>query len=395
MFALLNVMRVPLMKSLKINELELSQNYLFYYDKIERSHYFLMTMIDLAKKKEPIEGRLVQYLFSQLLIDGGQWDMLVNLINKYGIVPKSVFPESASSEASLQLNRFLRTKLRAFAQEIVETVNLGTKSDDEILQREQEMMKEIHRIVTISLGSPPTKFIFEYTDNSRQYHKIGPISPVDFYLQFVQPVFNINEKICLVNDPRSSNPYGQLYTVEYLGNIIGGKKTRYNNQPIQVLKKAVYDSIVADEPVWFGVDYSKHNQNKFGILDLEIFDTELIFNSKFPCQDKASRLNYGESMMTHAMVFTGVHVEKKSTDDQTQPQGLRMIRYRIENSYGDDKADRGYIVMTDAWFNEYLYEVVVDKKFLSKEVLAVLEQEPIRLPAWDPMGALANNSICI
>ena len=149
------------------------------------------------------------------------------------------------------------------------------------------------------------------------------------------------------------------------------------------------------------MDFGKHIHAKYGILDLKIFDTQLYFNSDFPCQNKASRLEYGESLMTHAMVFTGVHVEKRpsnenidktrtSDDEQSQPDGLQFIRYRVENSHGDDKADKGYLVMSDDWFNEYLYEVVVDKKFLSKDVLAVLDQEPIHLKAWDPMGALAN-----
>ncbi|CAF1554023.1 unnamed protein product [Rotaria magnacalcarata] len=392
-FACLNVIRIQLMKTLKIQELELSQNYLFYYDKIERCHYFLTSMIELAKKKEPIDGRLVQYLLHELLIDGGQWDMLVNLINKYGVIPKSAFPESSSSEAAVFMNKFLRTKLRAFAQEIFDSVEQGNVNDDDLLKREAAMMKELHQIVTTCLGSPPEQITFEYYDVNKQNKKIGPISPIEFYQQVVKPVFNIDNKVCLVNDPRASNAYGRLYTVEYLGNIVGGQKTRYNNQPIRVLKQAVYDSIVADEAVWFGVDFGKHMHAKYGILDLKIFDTQLYFNSNFPCQTKASRLAYGESLMTHAMVFTGIHVEKGSSNDtneNNQSTDLQFIRYRVENSHGDDKADKGYVVMTDDWFNEYLYEVVVDKKHLSNEVLAVVEQEPICLKAWDPMGALAD-----
>ena len=148
------------------------------------------------------------------------------------------------------------------------------------------------------------------------------------------------------------------------------------------------------------MDFGKHIHAKYGILDLKIFDTQLYFKSAFPCQNKASRLEYGESLMTHAMVFTGVHVEKRSSEENpdktsdgedSQPKGLQFIRYRVENSHGDDKADKGYLVMSDDWFNEYLYEIVVDKKYLSPEILAVLEQEPIALEAWDPMGALAYN----
>jgi len=173
------------------------------------------------------------------------------------------------------------------------------------------MMKEIHRIITTCLGSPPEKFEYEYYDTNKQYHKIGPLSPVEFYEKYVKPVYNVDNKVCLVNDPRYSHPYEKLYTVEYLGNIVGARETLYNNQPIHILKKAVYDSIKADEPVWMGVDFGKHMHAKYGILDMNIFDTELFFDSKFPCQNKASRLEFGESLMTHAMVFTGIHVEKK------------------------------------------------------------------------------------
>lgn len=140
--------------------------------------------------------------------------------------------------------------------------------------------------------------------------------------------------------------------------------------------------------MWFGVDFGKHMHAKYGILDMKVFDTSLYFNAQFPCQNKASRLEYGESLMTHAMVFTGVHVEKRPSKDQAEE--LHFVRYRVENSHGDDKADKGYLVMTDEWFDEYLYEVVVDRKFLTKEVIAVMEQEPVVLKAWDPMGALAR-----
>ncbi|CAF1606830.1 unnamed protein product, partial [Didymodactylos carnosus] len=169
----------------------------------------------------------------------------------------------------------------------------------------------IYHIVTTCLGTPPTTFEYEYYDSSKEYHKIGPITPLAFYEKHVKPVYNVDEKVCLVHDPRASHPYNKLYTVEYLGNIVGSRETLYNNQEISVLKKAAYDSIKADEA-------------KFGIMDLSILNTELFFNSTWPCQNKASRLEYGESLMTHAMVFTGVHVEKSLSLNTNQTAGQQQ-----------------------------------------------------------------------
>jgi len=192
---------------------------------------------------------------------------------------------------------------------------------------------------------------------------------------------DVENKVCLVNDPRETNQYGKAYTVDLLGNTIGGRMTIYNNQPIELLMQVVVQSITSGEPVWFGCEVSKRFAAKQGIEDLTIHDYKSVFGVDVAnVLSKADRMIYGESKMTHAMVFTAVSVDE-STEAPT--------KFRVENSWGDDRGEKGYLVMTSDWFKEFVFEVVVDKQFVSPEVMTVFEQTPIMLPAWDPMGSLA------
>jgi len=196
----------------------------------------------------------------------------------------------------------------------------------------------------------------------------------------VEPVFNLETKNCLVSDPRPTNPYGKLYTVAYLGNMVGGQPTLYNNQPIETLMAAAAKQIQSGDPVWFGCDVGKHFNRKLGLNNLNCYDYELLFGvSVNTNMSKAERLIYGDSLMTHAMVLTAV-----TLDDNGLP-----TRWRVENSWGDDNGDKGYLAMSNDWFREFVYEVVVDSKHLTDDVLSVFKQEATVLPAWDPMGSLA------
>uniref|UniRef100_A0A1A7XEQ4 Bleomycin hydrolase n=1 Tax=Iconisemion striatum TaxID=60296 RepID=A0A1A7XEQ4_9TELE len=229
-------------------------------------------------------------------------------------------------------------------------------------------------------GSPPDTICWEFRDKEKNFHRMGPLTPQQFYREHVKPLYNMQDKVCLVNDPRPQNPYGKLYSVEFLGNMVDGHNTLYNNQPIQLLKKAAADSIKDGEAVWFGCDVGKHFHSKLGINDMNVFNHDLVFGVSVKNLSKAERLIYGDSLMTHAMILTAV-------TDKDGKEGYE--KWRVENSWGDDRGNKGYLIMTDDWFSEYVYEVVVDKKFLPSEVLDVMQQEPIVLPAWDPMGALA------
>ncbi|XP_078042361.1 bleomycin hydrolase isoform X1 [Augochlora pura] len=379
LFAILNVIRPTFMKQYNLDEFEFSQSYLFFWDKVERCNYFLHNVVKSAMRNEPLDGRLVSYLLQDPLFDGGQWEMIVNLINRHGLVPKRCFPESYSCESSSQMNSILRSKLREYCKVLRDMVSNGA-SDEKLEDKIREQMTVLHRIIGICLGIPPEKITWEYYDESKNYNCIGPITPLEFYNKYVKPYYNVDDKVCLVTDPRPFNPYGKLYTIDYLGNVVGGKPTLYNNQPSELLMQLVVESIKQNEPVWFGCDASKRVISEHGIDDMRAYDLKLMFGTDIVNLTKADRLIYGDSMMMHSMVFTAVGVDENG----------KIKKFRAENSWGNDYGQKGYQLLTADWFSEFVFEIVIDKKIVPADVLEVYKQEPIILPAWDPMGTLAR-----
>lgn len=382
LFACLNAMRIPFTKENNLEDFEFSQGFVFFWDKVERCNYFLNNMANLYKRepKETVDGRLMNFLLKDPIMDGGQWDMVVNIIKKHGVMPKKCYPETFSCESSHHMNGILKSKLREFAHDIHDKYDSGA-TDVDVQELIRQQMTTIFRIVGICLGVPPTEFTWEYYDKSKEYHKVGPISPLEFYNSYVKKLFDVDEKVCLVSDPRASNPVGHTYTVDCLGNVVGGRKTIYNNQPIETLIEVTAKSIKAGEAVWFGCEVSKFLASKQGLLDLDIYDYKLVFGTDVNLGlNKAQRLLYGDSEMTHAMVFSAIHQEEDN-----------VTKWRVENSWGEDRNEKGYLMMTTNWFKEFVFEVVVDKKYCSQEVLDVYTKDPVVLPAWDPMGSLAKS----
>jgi bleomycin hydrolase len=372
------------MKHYNIDEFEFSQSYLFFYDKLERCHYFLNNVVETYGRGERVDGRLVSYLLQDPCSDGGQWDMVSNLVLRYGLMPKKNFQESFSSESTNRLNSILKSKLREFCKELRTLMDQG-KSQEEVQLKVDEQLSQIFRIISICLGVPKEKFIWEYYDKTKNYKKVGPITPQKFYEEYVKPVYNIEDKICLVNDPREIHPYNQAYTVDCLGNTVGGNPIIYNNQHIDLLEQVASNSIKKGEPVWFGCEVVKRFAAKQGIEDLTIHDYSLVFGTDVTLGlTKAERLLYGESCMTHAMVFTACSVDDNG----------KVTKWRVENSWGDDRGDKGYFVMSADWFKEFVFELVVDKSVVPPDVLEVFKLEPTVLPAWDPMGTLACRNSC-
>ncbi|XP_017852552.1 bleomycin hydrolase isoform X2 [Drosophila busckii] len=380
LFAALNCIRLPFMKNYNLDEFEFSQAFLFYWDKIERCNYFLNNIVKTAQRGEKVDGRLVSFLLLDPTSDGGQWDMLVNLITKHGLMPKKCFPESFSCESSLRMNAILKSKLREYARHL--RVLLDSQPSEEAINAKiQEQMAEIYKVVGICLGIPAETFTWEYYDKSKNYQSIGPISSLEFYERYVKPHFNVEDKVCLVTDPRPTSSYDQAYTVDCLGNVVGGRPVLYNNQPVELLLTMVTKSLKAGEAVWFGCEVSKRFASKQGIEDMDVHDFKLVFDIDIQTTfSKADRLIYGESAMTHAMVFTAVSVDQKGA----------AHKLRVENSWGEDRGEKGYLVMCADWFREFGFEVVVDKRFVPENVLRVFDMDPIVLPAWDPMGTLAQ-----
>ena len=371
-FAGLNLLRLEIVKNYNLSNFEFSQNYFMFWDKLEKANYFLENILKTLDQN--YDSRLMMHLLQAPVQDGGQWDMFVNLIEKYGLVPKSVMPETNHSSKSSMMNYFLTHKLREYAF-ILRKSKKPRTTIKQLRSKKEEMMSVIYSLLCMFLGNPPIKFDWSIKDKNNKFTRFNNVDPLDFYRKFTK--VKLKNKVCLINAPMSNKKMNELYTIDFLGNVVGGNIIKYANVEINELKKAAIKSIKNNEAVWFGCDVGKMFNRELGIMDMDLYDYEKLFDTKFK-MNKASRLEYGDSAMTHAMLFTGVDLKRNT------PR-----KWRVENSWGDKNGDKGYYLMSDSWFDEYNYEVVVDKKYLSNKTLEIFNREPHNLEPWDPMGALA------
>ena len=368
-FAGLNLMRLNVVDSLNLTNFEFSQNYFMFWDKLEKANYFLENII--GTRELAYDSRLIMHLVKSPVQDGGQWDMFVNLIEKYGAVPKDVMPETNHSSKSMAMNYILTHKLREFAS------ILRVKPHKNSASLKKNMMEVIFNLLAMFLGQPPDVINWSTRNKDNKHLAISNMSPKDFCKHYAD--INIKNKVCLIHAPMSNKKFNTIYTVEYLGNVVEGQIIKYLNVDIEELKKSAMQSIKNNEAVWFGCDVGKRFSRENGVLDMNLYDYENVFQIPFK-MNKKTRLEYGDSEMTHAMLLTGVDIIKRNSK-----------KWKIENSWGTKSGNDGYMMMTDEWFNEYTYEVVIDKKYLSKKLLKYLDKNPVSLPPWDPMGALAKN----
>lgn len=380
LFSSLNVARFVARKALNIDgestanpmgDFELSQNYAMYYDKLERVNYFLRDVAALVRAGEPVDSQLMRFLMGDVMGDGGQWIMAMNIYKKYGAVPKQFYPETASSQNTSQMNDQLRRLLHQATAHMV----ANPEGIDEIIDRTLEAG---HRILTIHLGTPPTSFDWEWTDKDGVFHRDGRITPQEFWKRYVNA--GLEDYVCLVDDPRPEHPKGRKIGIEHLGNVAGGDPTEYLNVPVEVMKDCAR-RLMSEQglPVWFGADCHPMMDRKAGQWATDLFEYGRVYGVEFD-MDKEQRVRFGDSAQNHAMAFVGVDV----ADD-----GRTTNRWRVENSWGGDIANKGYFTMSDDWFSQYVYEVAVPKSMLSEEYRQAFDQEAVMLPAWDPMGALA------
>jgi bleomycin hydrolase len=369
MFAGLNLLRVGAAQKLNLKDFEFSQNHVMFWDKLERANFFLEAVITTADRDA--DDRTVATLLDTVVDDGGQWNMFAAIVAKHGLVPKSAMPETESSSNSGRMNVALRAVLREGAKTL-----RGLDGEEQRRERKRDILAVVHRMLSIHLGTPPESFFWQWTDKDRKFHRDGELTPVEFVEKYVTLPFK--DYVCLVDDPRPSSPRGATLTVEFLGNVIGAPPVTYLNVDIDTIKELAAKAIVGGEPVWFGCDVGPMMRRDLGIWDAKLYDLEGVYDTAFRL-DKADRLIYRESLMTHAMLFTGVDL----VDDVTR-------RWRVENSWGEDIGSDGFFTMNDNWFDDYVFEVAVHRDLLSPEHQAALAQPPIVLPAWDPMGALAR-----
>jgi bleomycin hydrolase len=367
------------MQRYNLSSFELSQAYLFFWDKLEKANYFLENILDTADR--PLDGRLVQALVASPVSDGGQWDMVANIVQKYGLVPQSLYPDSYNAMNSGAMDRLITTKLREDALRLRALASSASASSTDIVIAKQKMLREIHLILTLMLGPPPSptkEFTWEYYDSSKKFHSVT-MTPLDFSGQLSDAKSvrackgtDVHKLFSLVNDPR--NDYMTHLSVDRLGNVWHGRPITYVNVSMDVMKEACIAMLKSGLPVFFGSDVGQSSDSAKGIMDTGLVNYEAGFNVTLG-MSKAERVKVGESAMTHAMVLTGVHiVDGKS------------VRWRVENSWSETAGTEGYFVMTDKWMDQFVYQAVVDPSFVSADVRKVLDKKPKMLPLWDPMG---------
>jgi bleomycin hydrolase len=375
MFAGLNLLRVGAAAKLGVKDFEFSQSYLQFWDRLEKANFWLEQVIATAERD--IDDRTVAHLLRTPAEDGGQWNMFVALVRKHGLVPKSVMPETVSSSATEALNRDLALVLRQSARDLRADAAAGG-SAEELQARKSETVAVVHRMLSLHLGTPPERFWWQWRDKDNTFHRDGDLTPLEFAERYV--TVPVADYVCIVHDPRASSPVGRTFTVEALGNVVGAPPVTYLNVEVDLVKRLAMDSIVNGEPVWFGCDVGQMYDADQGIWDASLYSYDDLYRHT-TVLDKADRLLHQGTAMTHAMLLTGVDVVDGA------PR-----RWRVENSWGDEKADKGFWTMNDSWFAEHVFETAVRRDALPAELRDRLDDDPIVLPAWDPMGALAAHA---
>ena len=364
LFTGLNVLRAKMITKHDLKEFEFSQNYLSFYDLLEKSNLFLQGIIDT--KHLPLDDRKVEWLLKSPIGDGGQFTGVSNLITKYGTVPKSAMPETYQSNNTRDMRMILSLKLREYALTLRES---GKKADLQGLKT--AMLTEIYGILVKCLGVPPTEF--EWTRYNSKGEKVSTnlYTPKSFYNEFVGEDLE-NNYVMIMNDP--TREYGKVYEIDYDRHVYDGENWLYINLPIERVKEIAIASIKDNTAMYFSCDVGKFFDRKKGVLDIANLDYQSLFDTQFP-MDKKQRVSTFASGSSHAMTLIAVDIDDKG----------KTTKWMVENSWGASSGYKGNVIMTDEWFNEYMFRLVAERKYVPEDVLKMLNQKPILLPAWDPM----------
>lgn len=371
MFSCLNTLRHHIEKKYKIKNLELSQNFTNFYDKLEKSNYFYQNIIDTANSE--LDDRTVRHLLQTPQQDGGDWELIVSIIEKYGVVPKASMKETHASFNSAELNTVLNRKLRQDAITLRTLVHENA-AESELTSVREKMLDEVYTLLSVALGLPPETIDFEYRDTDKNYHADRGLTPKEFYQKYVD--INLTDYVELINVPIESMPYNKMYTVELGNNMVGGTPNLYLNVDMDTLKDYAVKQLQSGEPVWFACDVLQASDIKKGVMDPHLYDLEATFGIT-DTMTKGQRFEHRESLPTHAMVLGGVDlVDGKPT------------KWKVENSWGPKVGDKGFFVMSDEWMDQYTYAVAIRKDLLTPELQEIAQSTPIVLPYWNEMYPL-------
>ncbi len=366
LFTGLNVLRPYAVKNMNVNDFKFSQSYIFFYDQLEKANLFLEGIIDTRTK--PLDDKRVEWLLKHPIGDGGQWTGLVDLAGKYGVVPEDVMPESYNANNTRMMSKLLSRNLKADAMEIRKMAADG-KSEDEIRNQKQAMLADVYRVLALTLGEPPAKFKWRYKDKDGKLMPYEEYTPKSFYDKWVK--VDLHDYVMFMNDP--SRPYYKLYEIDYDRHMYEGGNWKYINLPADEIKPFALASIKGGEAMYFSCDVGKQLDIERGYLDVNNYDYSGLFSVNFD-MNKTQRIQTFASGSTHGMTLLGADVDENG----------KTTKWLLENSWGM-KGYKGYLIMTDKWFDEYMFRVVVNKKYVSEKVLKILQSEPVLLPPWDPM----------
>lgn len=361
-------MRAKMIEKYGLGAFQFSQVYPFFWDQLEKSNLFLQGIIDTREK--PLDDKMVEWLLKNPLSDGGQFTGIADIIGKYGLVPKEIMPETSNSENTSRMADLIKQKLRENALELRDMATKKAKLSD-LESKKTEMLGTIYRMLVLNLGEPPTSFEWTLTNaqgkpvNTKQY------TPKSFYDEYVGEDLT-NNYIMLMNDP--SREYYKLYEIDFDRHRYDGNNWTYVNLPIEDIKEMAIKSIKDSTMMYFSCDVGKFLNSGKGLLDVNNYDYESLFGTKFG-MDKKQRIQTFASGSSHAMTLMAVDLDKAG----------KPKKWMVENSWGADNGYKGHLIMTDEWFNEYMFRLVVEKKYAPENVLNILKQKPVRLPAWDPM----------
>lgn len=364
LFTGLNVLRAQMMAKYGLDEMEFSQNYCFFYDQLEKANLFLQGIIDTREK--PMDDKMVEWLFRNPISDGGQFTGISDVIGKYGVVPSSVMPETYSSENTSQIARLVGLKLREFGLQLRDEAAKGVKVSA-LEAKKTEMLSTVYRMLALAFGEPVERFTWTMNGETKEY------TPQSFYQEYLGNDLT-NNYVMLMNDP--SREYYKCYEIDFDRHVYDGKNWTYVNLPVEDIKAMAIESIKDSTMMYFSCDVAKFLDSKRGTLDLKNFDYESLMGTTFG-MNKKQRVQTFASGSSHAMTLMAVDLDKDG----------KPKKWMVENSWGAEAGYKGHLVMTDEWFNEYMFRLVVEKKYVPEKVLNILKQKPIRLPAWDPMFA--------
>ena len=367
LFTGLNVLRAQMMAAHNLPMLELSQNYNFFWDQLEKSNLFLQGIIDTASL--PAEDRKVDWLFANPLSDGGQYTGIADNLMKYGVVPIEVMGETASSKSTGTMSKLLKLRLREDGLELRKMASNGADASA-LDTRKKQMLSEIYRILALNLGEPPTGLTWTRRDADDNAVETKTYTPQSFYKEYAGNDLK-NDYVMLMNDP--SRDYYKLYEIEFDRHGYDGYNWTYVNLPIEDIKQMAIASIKDNNAMYFSCDVNKFIDRERGILDPDNFDYESLLSTKFT-MDKADRIRTHSSASSHAMTLVAVDI-----DNEGNPK-----KWMVENSWGNG-ANGGHLIMTDKWFDDYMFRLVVNKKYITPEIKKILKQTPTLLPPWDPM----------